>query len=62
MERTKKQKEFAEQAKVKLIEEINNFDTEAAHWQADVVLTSLLNQLGFNDVVELYERVEKWYA
>jgi len=60
--KTKKEKEFAEQAKVRLIEQICNSDTEEAHEIADDVLTTLLQQLGFNDVVELYERVEKWYA
>lgn len=59
---TKKQRELAEQAKVKLIEQINNFDTENAHQIADGILTIFLKQLGFSDVVELYERVEKWYA
>lgn len=59
---TKKQRELAGQAKVELIEQINNFDTEEAHQIADGILTELLRQLGFKEVVELYERIEKWYA
>lgn len=37
-------------------------DQELAHVHADNVLTNLLRGLGFDDVVEEYNKVEKWYA
>lgn len=37
-------------------------DIEAAHAAADDVLCDLLHALGYGDVVEAWERVEKWYA
>ena len=37
-------------------------DTEASHANADDVLCDLLRELGYGDVVEEYERIEKWFA
>ena len=37
-------------------------DTEAAHSDADDVLCELLKSLGYEDVVEAYLEVPKWYA
>lgn len=42
--------------------EQNNGDTEAAHSNADGVLCELLKALGYADVVEEYEKVDKWFA
>ncbi len=39
-----------------------NDDTEAAHAQADAVLCSLLIVLGYEDVIEAWRVVDKWYA
>lgn len=39
-----------------------NGDTEAAHWLADKVLCNLLNELGFEDVVNAWEKIDRWYA
>ena len=39
-----------------------NMDIEAAHMQADEVLCELLRDLGYIDVVDAWEAVEKWYA
>lgn len=39
-----------------------NFDTEAAHGSADEVLCRLLSALGYQDVVDEWEKVDKWYA
>ena len=47
-------------AKLKILAE--NPDEEAAHIQADDVLCDILNQLGFEDVVEEYRKIPKWYA
>lgn len=59
---TKKQRELAEKAKEKLTEELRNNDTESAHVNADEILLELLLQLGFEDVVDLYNQIDKWYA
>jgi hypothetical protein len=37
-------------------------DTEAAHSNADGVLCDLLKALGYQDVVDEYEKVDKWFA
>ena len=37
-------------------------DTEAGHASADTVLCELLIELGYSDVVDVYNRVDKWYA
>lgn len=37
-------------------------DYEAAHLDADVILMELLRSLGYDDVVEAYEKVGKWYS
>lgn len=42
--------------------EESEIDTEAGHAEADGILTDLLRELGFAELVELYEKVQKWYA
>jgi hypothetical protein len=37
-------------------------DLEIAHGRADKVLCELLKALGCQDVVDEWEKVEKWYA
>jgi hypothetical protein len=37
-------------------------DTEMAHSIADTVLCELLVELGYEDVVEEYNKISKWYA
>lgn len=37
-------------------------DVEAAHGNADDVLCELLRSLGYGDVVNAWDEVEKWYA
>jgi hypothetical protein len=39
-----------------------NRDAEVAHGEADVVLCELLATLGYQDVVDEWEKVDKWYA
>ena len=39
-----------------------NVDVEAVHGIADDILCDLLIDLGFQDVVDEYNKVEKWYA
>lgn len=64
----KKRKVDVEKYKKRLIEikerlkSDPDYDEEFAHPDADVVLCDLLKELGFEDVVELYEKIPKWYA
>lgn len=53
-----------EEAMIKLREIINekNDDPEDAHVAADAVLTDLLTKLGYQEVVDLYESIYKYYA
>jgi hypothetical protein len=37
-------------------------DIEAAHIEADEILCSLLEKLGYEKVVEEWKKVPKWYA
>jgi hypothetical protein len=41
---------------------IDNDDVESAHARADNVLCELLIALGYEDVVNEYHLVRKWYA
>lgn len=41
---------------------VNNGDTEVAHLDADDILCDVLTQLGYKELVDLYEKVKKWYA
>ena len=51
-----------EQIIKKLIELQQSDDTEAAHCDADELLCNLLSDLGYDDVVAEYRKVDKWYA
>lgn len=51
-----------EEAILKLKEISLDGDTEAAHSDADSVLTDLLESLGCEEVVEAYHQIDKWYA
>ena len=37
-------------------------DTEAAHIDADYILSELLIDLGFEELIAAYRAIEKWYA
>jgi hypothetical protein len=37
-------------------------DLEAEHYEADKVLCELLTSLGYGDVVQVWEQIDKWYA
>jgi hypothetical protein len=41
---------------------INSGDTEHAHSEADKILCEVLRELGYNDLIDAYEQVDKWYA
>lgn len=44
------------------LKEANKLDTERAHYKADEILCELLNSLGYQEVVEVYKDIYKWYA
>ncbi len=58
----KEHKEFAEIIKQKLIKQQSNRNTETAHSEADEYLCDLLVKLGFEDVVEEYTKLNRWFA
>ena len=37
-------------------------DIEAAHGKADDILCEVLDKLGYTEIVELYNGIEKWYG
>jgi hypothetical protein len=37
-------------------------DTSDAHVEADNLLCKLLNKLGFDEVVDAFHEIDKWYA
>ena len=41
---------------------VKNDDYEIAHSRADDVLCDLLRTMGFNELVDVYDQVGKWYA
>jgi hypothetical protein len=51
-----------EQAIEKLKKQQKSKDTESAHGNSDDVLCELLEHLGYADVVEEYNKVDKWYS
>ena len=41
---------------------VNNDDYEIAHSRADDILCDVLTKLGYEDLVDVYNQVGKWYA
>lgn len=54
-------KEKSDKAILELAE-CREMDTESGHEVGDSVLTALLTQLGYVEVVEEYEKIKKWFA
>ena len=55
-------KEILIRCETKLKDCINNADTEDAHYRADQALCDLLTALGYGKIVEIWLKVDKWYA
>lgn len=55
-------KEILKQAILEMKNCVENKDYEAAHLEADEILCSTLKKLGFEELVNLFEKVHKWYA
>jgi hypothetical protein len=52
-----------EEALVKLTKlHADSADTERDHWDADDILCDLLRALGYDDVVEAWDKIDKWYS
>ena len=47
---------------MKEIDEKYGADTEGAHGQADDLMCKLLRELGYEEGVEVFEKMHKWYA
>lgn len=58
----KKKADIIKEAVEKMKECVNSGDTEVAHLDADAILCDVLTQLGYKELVDLYEKVKKWYA
>ncbi len=54
--------ELVRETKVKLIEQGYNNDTESAHVNADNIICYFIEKLGYKEIVDLYNEVDKWYA
>ena len=40
----------------------NNSDTEEAHYEADKLMLTLLETLGYGQGVDVFDKMGKWYA
>ena len=45
-----------------MLRAINNWDIQVGHIDCDGVLVDLLLELGFDEIVELYQSQDKWFA
>lgn len=62
MEEDLKRKREAILQRLQLIAENGNGDTEGNHRQADYILSEFLGYLGYQDIVDSYNVIDKWYA
>ena len=44
------------------LEELSKKDREVAHSKADDILCEALKSLGYEEGIEIFERMRKWYA
>ena len=42
--------------------EISQDDPEEAHYLADEILCELLCELGYDEIVDIFDNINKWYA
>jgi len=45
-----------------LVEQVDIPNTELAHLKADNIISDLLRELGYGEVVDIYDEVDKWYT
>ena len=53
-------KQLHDSALSDMTKETENLDYEAAHANADNILCGLLRKLGFGDVIDVYDKIQKW--
>lgn len=53
-------KQLHDSALSDMAKEVENLDYEAAHSNADNILCGLLRKLGFGDVIDVYDKIQKW--
>jgi len=41
--------------------QVGAYSIEVAHFKADEVLYTLLLELGYTEIVEVYTKIDKWY-
>jgi len=58
----KKKEDIIKEAVEQMKECVKNGDTEVAHLNADKILCDVLKQLGAEELVDVYKKVDKWYA
>jgi hypothetical protein len=46
------------------LKDLNNrgSDPKASHVEADGILCSLLSSMGYEEIVEVFKDIDKWYA
>lgn len=54
--------EKIKQDALKRMQECFNDDIEMGHSRADQVLCDVLNELGFQELTAMYDKLDKWYA
>ncbi len=47
---------------INLLKEVDKSDTESTHISYDIILCNLLTELWYSEVVEEYEKTDKWYC
>ena len=57
-----KKEKFIKEQNDKLRELADNADTEAAHSEADDILCNILIEFGLDETVDLWKKIDKWYA
>lgn len=55
-------KELHFEAELQELKDLQDCDEEVAHSHADDILTDILIELGYTDIVEAYNLIKKWYA
>lgn len=58
----KKQDSLLVIARLKEQQRISEDDPESAHVEADDILCDFLKNLGYEDIVIEYEKIDKWYS
>lgn len=53
---------YLNEIKADLIKYAEDDDVEMSHIYADAVICELLEKLGYQEIVDLYREIGKWYA